>query len=191
MDTVNKATRSRIMSNVGQKNTRPERLLRSALHRAGLRYRLHRRDLPGTPDLVFPRFRAVVFVHGCFWHSHGCYKSTIPKTNRDFWDRKFRANRERDERKHQQLRQRGWRVLVVWECSLMGKHSLNPEDVIKLIQTWLKSSISAQNIPSRPRTACAPVLVPSEQSNLVQTGGEIQAFTRSEQRGQRARPHGL
>ena len=77
--------------------------------------------LPGSPDLVFPRYRAVIFVHGCYWHSHGCYKSTVPKSRREFWEDKFRANRERDERNVALLRERGWRVLTVWECELIGK----------------------------------------------------------------------
>ena len=140
MDTVNSETRSRIMSNVGQKNTGPERLLRSALHRSGLRYRLHKRELPGTPDLVFSRFCAVVFVHGCFWHSHGCYKSTVPKSNHDFWQEKFRANKKRDERNRLELRKSGWRVSVVWECSLVGKRALSPGDVAESLRTWLKCS---------------------------------------------------
>src|SRR5712692_2489456 len=98
MDTVDKATRSRIMSLVGRKDTGPEIILRLALHKLGVRYRLHVKSLPGSPDLVFPRYRAVVFVHGCYWHCHGCYRSTIPKTRRSFWKRKFLANKERDER---------------------------------------------------------------------------------------------
>lgn len=140
MDTVNSETRSRIMSNVGQKNTGPERLLRSALHRSGLRYRLHKKELPGTPDLVFYRFGAVVFVHGCFWHSHGCYKSTVPKSNHDFWQEKFRANKKRDGRNRLELRKSGWRVSVVWECSLVGKHAPPPGDVAESLRTWLECS---------------------------------------------------
>src|SRR6185295_17171391 len=98
MDTVDNETRSKIMASVGQKNTGAEKILRSALHKAGLRYRLHDRTLPGSPDLVFPRFRAAIFVHGCYWHAHGCHRSTVPKSRRDFWTDKFHANRLRDER---------------------------------------------------------------------------------------------
>ena len=125
------------MSSVGQKDTGPETLLRSALHKARLRYRLHDRRLPGSPDLVFPRYRAVIFVHGCYWHSHGCYKSTVPKSRREFWEDKFRANRERDERNVALLRERGWRVLTVWECELIGKHALPLDEVAKQIRGWL------------------------------------------------------
>jgi DNA mismatch endonuclease (patch repair protein) len=98
MDTVDHQTRSKIMASVGQKDTGAELLLRGALHKIGLRYRLHDRSLAGSPDLVFPRFHAVVFVHGCYWHSHGCYRSTVPKSRREFWTKKFDANRARDER---------------------------------------------------------------------------------------------
>ena len=114
MDSVKAEMRSQIMSKVGRKDTQPEVLLRSALHKAGLRYRLHDKSLPGTPDLTFRRFRCAVFVHGCFWHSHGCYRSTIPKSRREFWQAKFEANKNRDERVMVALREQGWRVLVVW-----------------------------------------------------------------------------
>ena len=140
MYTVDTETRSRIMSSVGRKDTGPEKLLRSALHRAGLRYRLHDKGLPGTPDLVFPRFGAVTFIHGCFWHSHGCYKSTVPKTRQDFWEEKFRANRRRDDRNRKELRVRGWRVLVVWECSLLGKLAQRLEDVVGETHSWLEGT---------------------------------------------------
>ena len=155
MNTVNTKTRSRLMSGVRQKNTRPEMLLRSALHRAGLRYRLHAKGLPGTPDLVFPRFGAVVFVHGCYWHSHGCYKSTVPKSNRDFWEKKFRANRARDERKCNELLEHGWRVLVVWECSLLGKHALRLDDLVGEVNSWLKGTSEEHEISGRQKGECA------------------------------------
>ena len=112
MDVVDKQTRSKIMA-VGQKNTGVEMILRSALHSLGLRYRLHDRLLPGSPDLVFPRFRAAVFIHGCYWHAHGCHRSTVPKSRRDFWQQKFEANRMRDAKKAQALLDNGWRVLEV------------------------------------------------------------------------------
>ena len=150
MDTVDRETRSRIMSSVGQKDTGPEILLRHSLHKAGLRYRLHDRTLPGSPDLVFPRFKAVVFVHGCYWHSHGCYKSTVPKSRRDFWEDKFRANRERDERNAMLLRKRGWRVLTVWECVLVGKHALSPDEVVARTRAWLSGANEQGEIPENP-----------------------------------------
>ena len=157
MDTVDKKTRSRIMSSVGQKDTGPEMSLRSALHRAALRYRLHDRTLPGSPDLVFPRFDAVVFVHGCYWHSHGCYKSTVPKSRRDFWQDKFKANRARDKRNVALLRDRGWRVLTVWECILKGKYAEPAENVAEAVKAWLKSGETLGQIPgiSFPATSAS------------------------------------
>src|ERR1700733_2282397 len=107
MDTVDRQTRSRIMASVGQKDTGAEVLLRRALHKIGLRYKLHENSLPGSPDLVFPGFRAVVFVHGCYWHSHGCYRSTVPKSRREFWTGKFAANRARDSRNELRLVENG------------------------------------------------------------------------------------
>lgn len=140
MDTVDRQTRSNIMASVGQKNTGAELVLRKALHKIGLRYKLHDRSLPGSPDLVFPRFHAVVFVHGCYWHSHGCYRSTIPKTQREFWIDKFHANRSRDERNVSSLRELGWRVLTVWECALLGKSALGSDEVIGFVRAWLLST---------------------------------------------------
>ena len=118
-DTVDQKTRSRIMARVPQQDTRPEMTLRRALHRRGIRYRLHVRQLPGTPDLVFRRFGAICFVHGCFWHRHtGCARTTHPATRRAMWQTKFIANVERDRRIRRELLKGGWRVGVVWECAL-------------------------------------------------------------------------
>lgn len=125
MDNTDRATRSRVMSRIRGYDTSPERLVRSYLHRAGLRYRLNDRRLPGSPDLVLPKWSAAVFVHGCFWHRHpGCPKAYTPKSNVDFWQTKFAANEARDRQKTRELRQLGWRVFVVWECSL-GEDRLN------------------------------------------------------------------
>lgn len=118
MDVVDRATRSRMMSGIRGRDTKPEKQVRSFLHRAGLRFRLHA-SLPGRPDLVFPKHRAVVFVHGCFWHRHvGCRYATTPSSNAEFWQAKFDANVARDNRVSRQLRKEGWRVFVVWECRL-------------------------------------------------------------------------
>ena len=149
MDTVDKATRSRIMSLVGQKDTGPEIVLRLALHKLGVRYRLHDKSLPGSPDLVFPRYRAVVFVHGCYWHSHGCYRSTIPKTRRRFWKSKFLANKERDERNVRLLKESGWRVMIVWECTVRGKAGQPAGVVAKRLRSWLRK----RQIKGRSRRA--------------------------------------
>ena len=139
-------TRSRIMARVGQKDTGAEMMLRRALHREGLRYRLHDRNLPGSPDIVLPRFKAVIFVHGCYWHAHGCHRSTLPKSHREFWSDKFTANRARDERECTSLLSEGWRVLTVWECALRGKTALPIEGVAKAVLAWLKSSAECGEI---------------------------------------------
>lgn len=107
-----------MMSGIRARNTQPELLLRRALHASGYRYRLHAPDLPGRPDLVFPKYRAVLQVHGCFWHRHGCAKTSTPATNADFWRAKFRQNVERDQKVEAKLRELGWRIGVVWECSI-------------------------------------------------------------------------
>jgi DNA mismatch endonuclease (patch repair protein) len=118
-DIVDRATRSRMMSRIGSTDTAPEIAVRSHLHRAGLRFRLHSRQLPGTPDIVLPRWRVAIFVHGCFWHRHSnCRFAYTPKSNRRFWLKKFAANVARDGEKASQLRRRGWRVLTVWDCQL-------------------------------------------------------------------------
>ncbi|MCY1393027.1 Very short patch repair protein [compost metagenome] len=110
-------SRGDIMRAVKRAHTGPEIVVRQALHALGLRFRLHRRDLPGSPDIVLPRFRTVVFVHGCFWHRHpGCRYASTPKSRQEYWLPKFKANVERDAKKEAQLRELGWRVLVIWEC---------------------------------------------------------------------------
>ena len=111
--------RRRIMRAIRSRDTRPEMALRRALHQVGYRYRLHLKELPGAPDLVFPRRRKVIFVHGCFWHFHRCAGSKIPETRRDYWEPKLRATRTRDRRNKRKLERLGWDVLVVWECELM------------------------------------------------------------------------
>ena len=141
MDTVDKKTRSRIMSSVGQKSTGPEIRLRKALHRLGFRYRLNVKLLPGSPDLVFPKYHAVIFVHGCFWHRHGCKASTTPETRGDFWTAKFNANVERDRSNTEALLNKGWRVMVVWECSLKGKKA-KLDSVAQKVSDWLCSGLS-------------------------------------------------
>lgn len=113
------------MRAVRRANTAPEIIVRQELHALGLRFRLHRRDLPGSPDIVLPRFRTVILVHGCFWHRHtDCRYATTPKTRQEYWLPKFAANIERDARKEAQLRVLGWRVLVVWECETKQRECL-------------------------------------------------------------------
>jgi len=118
MDIVSREQRRRIMASVPQRNSKPEIAVRRLVHAMGYRYRLHRRDLPGTPDLTFVGRRKVIFVHGCFWHRHGCKLSTTPRTNAQYWSRKFRENQERDRRVVRQLRSEGWAVLIIWQCQV-------------------------------------------------------------------------
>ena len=118
-DVFDAQTRSRVMRAVKGKNTRPEQRVRSLLHSLGYRFRLHRKDLPGSPDIVLPGRRAVVFVHGCFWHGHDCKRGNrAPKANAEYWRKKLAANVARDQARQADLKARGWRVLVVWECEL-------------------------------------------------------------------------
>lgn len=119
VDVVDKATRSRMMSGIQGKNTKPELLVRKHLHGRGLRYRLHAKELPGKPDLVFPKYKSVVFVHGCFWHRHpGCKYATTPNSREHFWTNKLSENVARDSYQIAALNGLGWRVFVVWECEL-------------------------------------------------------------------------
>jgi DNA mismatch endonuclease, patch repair protein len=121
VDVHDRETRSRNMRAIRARHTKPERLVRSYLHRAGLRFRLHRRELPGQPDIVLPKYSAVVLVHGCYWHRHAnCKYAVLPSSNTDFWLKKLEMNRQRDEKNKDRLRQQGWRVFVVWECEIPG-----------------------------------------------------------------------
>jgi DNA mismatch endonuclease (patch repair protein) len=117
-DTLTPAERSERMAKIRGQNTKPELHVRRALHAAGFRFRLHRKDLPGRPDLVLPKYGSVVFVHGCFWHAHHCQKGRIPATRSEFWREKFEGNKKRDASNVRELRAMGWRVLHVWECEL-------------------------------------------------------------------------
>lgn len=139
VDIVDVATRSRMMSGIRGKNTKPELALRSQLHRAGIRYRLHVSSLPGRPDIVLPRWHAVVFVHGCFWHGHTCPLFKVPQTRTDWWKDKIAKNRENDSRALLALELTGWRRMVVWECAMRGSSAQSPERVALAVVSWLKS----------------------------------------------------
>src|ERR1700722_17619741 len=117
MDRLTSAKRSALMARIKGKDTKPEKLVRSAVHALGLRFRLHKKDLKGSPDLVFPKYKTAVFVHGCFWHQHsGCRRATLPTSRREFWEKKLSRNVERDAEAVMQLSATGWRVLTIWEC---------------------------------------------------------------------------
>lgn len=117
-DTVDQVTRSEIMRKVRSTDTSPEMRVRRAVHAAGFRFRLHRKDVAGTPDLLFPRYCLAVFVHGCFWHWHGCRRSRMPAANREYWTRKIERNCKRDEETIARLEAEGWKRRVIWECEL-------------------------------------------------------------------------
>jgi DNA mismatch endonuclease, patch repair protein len=118
MDTISPERRSLLMGRIRSKDTRPERVIRSMLHRMGFRFRLHRRDLPGKPDVVLPKHRKVVLVQGCFWHGHTCTLASRPKSNQNYWSEKIATNRARDQRNRAELKRRGWLVLELWECDI-------------------------------------------------------------------------
>ncbi len=127
VDRISKERRSWNMPRIKGKNTKPELLLRSMLHKAGYRFRLHRTDLPGKPDIVLPKYRTVIFVNGCYWHRHeNCPNATTPKTRTEFWEAKFKDTVERDKRNIAKLEATGWRVNVIWECELKNK----PEQMV-------------------------------------------------------------
>jgi DNA mismatch endonuclease (patch repair protein) len=139
VDIVDSATRSRMMSGIRGRNTKPEILIRSLLHRRGFRFRLDARDLPGRPDIVLPRYHAVVFVHGCFWHGHDCPLFKWPQTRPDFWREKIDRNRSNDTKVQAALRERGWRIAVVWECALRGANR-DLDGVLQRLVDWLQGT---------------------------------------------------
>lgn len=135
VDTLSPAQRSERMSRIRSKNTKPEVALRRALHRLGFRFRLHRKDLPGKPDIVLPKYRTAIFVHGCFWHGHkGCKVANTPKSNTEFWIAKFKKNRERDRLASQQLNSLGWKVFTVWECEINAPAMLDSRAAVLALQ---------------------------------------------------------
>jgi len=137
-DIVNRATRSRMMSGIRGKDTKPEIFLRKGLFSRGFRFRLHDRRLPGKPDIVFPRYSAVVLAHGCFWHGHDCPLFNWPTSNVKFWRTKIEKNREVDAEARSSLEHLGWRILTVWECSLKGPTRIPPERLLDEATEWLK-----------------------------------------------------
>lgn len=138
-DVVDSETRSRMMSGIRGKDTRPELEIRHQLHGLGFRYRLHDKHLPGKPDLVLKKYHAVIFVHGCFWHRHNCRLFKWPKTRPEFWKNKINRNHENDQKTLQKLQSTGWRVCIVWECSTGGADK-NVRTISKDIANWLKGN---------------------------------------------------
>lgn len=138
-DVVDKATRSRMMSGIRGKNTKPEMAVRSALHAAGYRFRLHREDLPGKPDLVLPKYHAAIFVNGCFWHGHECSLFRWPKSSESFWREKISANVDRDQRNYLRLMESGWRVCVIWECAMRVSPEMWRDSKLPSLLNWVSS----------------------------------------------------
>ncbi len=128
-----------MMSGITSKDTRPEMIVRKGLFRKGFRYRLHSSALPGKPDLVLRKYNALILVNGCFWHGHLCHLFRVSRTSKEFWRNKIDHNRERDGRNLRLYRKLGWRVLIVWECSLKGKYSLTQDSLIEQISEWVVS----------------------------------------------------
>lgn len=146
IDVVDRRTRSRMMSAIKGENTSPELTVRRYLHARGFRFRLHRRDLPGKPDLVLTKYHLTIFVHGCFWHRHeGCFYATSPATRKNFWRQKLDGNVARDKRQHAELIAAGWRVLIVWECGL--RHEI---DGLEALANLIVGDDSCMEWPIRP-----------------------------------------
>ncbi len=145
-DIVPAEVRSRMMSGIRGTNTKPELLLRKGLHALGFRFRLHDRSLPGRPDIVLPRYRAVIFAHGCFWHGHNCHLFKWPSTRPEFWQAKIDRNRAVDARSEAALEEAKWRQAIIWECALKGKTRLPLEEVISTCADWLRSDRSRLEI---------------------------------------------
>ena len=134
MDIWSKKKRSEVMSKIRGKNTKPELLLRSALHKCGYRFRIHRKDLPGNPDIILSKYKTAIFVHGCFWHYHAdCGEGRLPKTNTKFWNEKLVKNMERDKRNIAALKKSGWAVMVIWECEVEKQL---PKVISRLKRHW-------------------------------------------------------
>lgn len=137
-DVVDTATRSRMMSGIKSKNTKPELVMRRGLHALGFRYRLHAKEIPGKPDLWLPKYRAAIFIHGCFWHGHNCSLFKIPGTRQDFWKAKIDTNCARDARVNELLADTGLRQLEIWECALRGPGRIGLEETLARAAEWLR-----------------------------------------------------
>ena len=136
-DIVTPEKRSEMMAGIRGKNTRGELIVRRGLHRMGFRFRLHDAKLPGKPDIVLPRYKAVILVHGCFWHGHGCHLFKWPSSRIDFWKTKITRNQQKDVETLVELKELGWRVLIIWECATKGKSKVPLNRMLELIAEWV------------------------------------------------------
>lgn len=153
-DIVSPSKRSRMMSGIRNKHTRPELIIRKGLHALGFRYRLHSSSLPGKPDLVLPKHKAVILVNGCFWHGHNCALFKWPTSRAEFWRNKITGNRERDLENQRKLREAGWRVLIIWECALKGRDRRNTDEVLEMAKNWLFSEAGESELKGENSGAC-------------------------------------
>lgn len=151
VDVVDARTRSRMMAGIRSRDTRPEKSIRRGLHRLGFRFRLHTSKISGRPDLVFPKYHAVVFVHGCFWHGHDCPLFRVPSTRAKFWRAKISQNRRRDAKVKQLVLESGWRYMAIWECALRGHQVSKLDRVVKQTASWLLGQKRAGEIRKRLR----------------------------------------
>ena len=151
VDIVDVKTRSRMMSGIKGKDTRPEIRIRSLLHRAGFRFRLHVKNLPGKPDIVLPKFRAIILVHGCFWHGHGCHLFRWPGTRKQFWETKIHRNLEVDREVVDKLKLAGWRIAIVWECAVKGRYRIDDKVISERLVRWLSGNKLMLDLKSSKR----------------------------------------
>lgn len=145
-DIVSKKIRSRMMSGIRGTNTKPELAIRKELFARGYRYRLHDKKLPGKPDMVFPKYRAIILVHGCFWHRHGCHLFKWPSTRPEFWRNKINGNVERDKKQEKEILDQGWRILIIWECALKGKEKRTLDEVASISEEFLSGKETYREI---------------------------------------------
>ena len=145
-DIVSTQVRSRMMSGIRSKNTKPEMIIRRGLHACGFRYRLHNAALPGKPDLVFASRRAIILIHGCFWHAHGCHLFRWPSSRKQFWQRKLLGNQLRDVAVRAALQAENWRILTIWECALKGSAKRPANEVVQYAAKWLQSGTDCREI---------------------------------------------
>lgn len=145
-DIVDPETRSRMMSGIRGKNTKIEVLVRKGLFARGFRYRINDKKLPGRPDIVLPKYKAVIFTHGCFWHGHDCSLFRLPATNREFWENKIQGNIRRDEEVKSLLLKKDWRIFSIWECTLRGKNKKSLDLVLDVVEEWIKGNTETGSI---------------------------------------------
>lgn len=149
-DIVDHRTRSVMMSGIRGKNTKPELALRSELHKRGFRFRVHYKKLPGTPDLVFPKYKAIILINGCFWHGHDCHLFRWPATRAQFWKTKIESNILRDQKNFNKYRELNWKTLVIWECALKGKAAIGINQTCEVASRWLQFDHLDAEITGRP-----------------------------------------